>query len=86
MSPLPIEVDDAVTDGVGETLQQIPIDPGPEFDGLAGFNAALARHIRSHPSLELAPAGHATRGGTHSGDLLAGPKGPMTAFEGTATR
>ena len=62
-------------------LQRIRIDPNPEFDGLAGFNDALARHIRSHPSLKFAPSDHATRGGMHSGDLLAEPKGPMAAFE-----
>ncbi len=66
---------------IDRLLQRIWIDPTPEFDGLAGFNDALARHIRSHPSLEFAPSDHATRGGRHSGDLLAEPKGPMAAFE-----
>ena len=62
-------------------LQKIRIDPPPEFDGLAGFNAALAHHIQTHPTLEFAPSGHATRHGKHSGDLLVEPMGPMAEFE-----
>lgn len=45
------------------------------------FNAALAAHIRAHPSLVDAPASHATRQGKHSGELLLEPKGPMAAWE-----
>ena len=66
---------------IDRLLQNIHIDTPREFDGLAGFNDALAHHVRSHPSLKFAPAEHATRGGRHSGDLLALPKGPMAAFE-----
>ena len=66
---------------IDQLLQRIRIDTTAEFDGLAGFNDALARHIRTHPTLKFAPSDHATRGGMHSGDLLAEPKGPMAAFE-----
>ena len=66
---------------IDRLLQKIQIDAPPEFDDLAGFNDALARHVRSHPSLKFAPPEHATRGGRHSGDLLTKPKGPMAAFE-----
>lgn len=51
------------------------------FDDLRAFNAALAAHISAHPSLVDAPASHATRGGQHSGELLAEPRGPMAAWE-----
>ena len=51
------------------------------FDDRRAFNAALAAHICAHPSLVEAPASHATRGGRHSGELLAEPKGPMAGWE-----
>ena len=66
---------------IDRLLQKSQIDTPPEFDSLAEFNDALARHVQSHPSLKFAPPEHATRGGKHSGDLLAKPKGPMSAFE-----
>lgn len=50
------------------------------FDGIAGFNEALARHVSEHPSLTTAPEAHATRDGQHSGELLVAPMGPMAPF------
>ena len=55
------------------------------FDGLAGFNEALARHISEHPLQVPDSAGSVTRLGAipggHLGGLLSEPKGPMAAFE-----
>ncbi len=58
---------------------QITIPGG--YDGIAGFNAALAEHILRHPSLSPSPAQHATRKGRHTGELLVPPMGPMADFE-----
>lgn len=51
------------------------------YDSVAAFNKALVEHILAHPSLEYAPALHATVNGKHSGNLLAEPKGPFAEFE-----
>jgi len=48
---------------------------------LADFNQELATHILEHPTLVYEPAGHATRFGSHTGDLLAGEKGPIAIIE-----
>ncbi|MFQ5993876.1 MAG: tetratricopeptide repeat protein [Acidiferrobacterales bacterium] len=47
------------------------------FASLADFNAALAHHVRTHPTLITAPASHATRLGKHSGELLGPTAGPV---------
>jgi len=57
------------------------IDPGPDYPDLAAFNRALCEHILAHPTLAWDPAGHATRKGRHTGDLLADPAGPFERFE-----
>jgi len=62
-------------------LQRVAIEPGEGFDSTASFNAALARHVRTHPTLRSAPDDHATRGGLHSGDLLREPQGPIAALQ-----
>lgn len=54
--------------------------PPSGFADIAAFNAALAAHVLSHPTLMRAPVSHATRDGLHSGELLAGVRGPMDAF------
>jgi uncharacterized protein (TIGR02466 family) len=41
------------------------------FADIDTFNQALAAYVLAHPSLEESPIRHATRGGRHSGDLLA---------------
>ena len=51
------------------------------YANLAGFNAALAAHIETHPSLTFEPRSHATRQGRHSGELLVEPKGPFADLE-----
>ncbi len=45
------------------------------------FNRTLATHILGHPTLIYEPAGHATRHGSHTADLLAGEKGPVAIVE-----
>ncbi|MCZ6561093.1 MAG: tetratricopeptide repeat protein [Gammaproteobacteria bacterium] len=52
-----------------------------EQGSLAEFNQALVTHILEHPTLVYEPAGHATRFGSHTGDLLAGGKGPIATVE-----
>lgn len=51
------------------------------FSDLDHFNAALAHHVRTHPTLEPDPTDHATRFGKHTGNLLVEPKGPMATLE-----
>ena len=51
------------------------------FDNLAGFNSALAHHVRAHPTLDYAPRAHATRFGMHSGELLSEPEGAIGVLE-----
>jgi len=53
----------------------------PGFKDIDAFNAALAGHVSSHPTLIVSPASHATRLGKHTADLTVKPKGPVTAFE-----
>ncbi len=51
------------------------------FDGLADFNKALAHQVCTHPTLEFERAGHATRFGGHTGDLLIDAQGPVAALK-----
>jgi len=51
--------------------------PPPDFGNLEDFNAALARHVCEHPTLEYERSENATRNGRHTGDLLAEPAGPV---------
>jgi tetratricopeptide (TPR) repeat protein len=53
----------------------------PDGQTLADFNGALREHVLTHPTLSFEPEGHATRAGRHTGDLLAGDKGPVAALE-----
>lgn len=62
-------------------IQPVRFETLAGFDSLTAFNAALAAHIRAHPTLVYSPTSHATRHGRHSGELLAGDKGPMAALE-----
>ena len=74
-------------DAVGRVLDyeahvqaiRLPVPSG--FADLAAFNAALAAHAASHPTLSSAPASHATARGLHSGSLLVEPRGPVAALE-----
>ena len=51
------------------------------FASLKAFNQALADHVSNHPTLVFEPPGHATRGGSHTGELLVEPKGPTAQLE-----
>lgn len=62
-------------------LWQRKIDPPDGFETLDGFNAALAEHVLSHPSLTLSPPRNATRDGYHSGELFEEPMGPFGAYQ-----
>ena len=49
------------------------------YASIEAFNAALARHIRTHPTLQGNVM--STEHGKHTGELLRDPKGPMAAME-----
>ena len=49
------------------------------FSSMETFNAALARHVSEHPTLQANVM--STRHGKHTGELLREPKGPMGAME-----
>ncbi|HUO81863.1 MAG TPA: tetratricopeptide repeat protein [Gammaproteobacteria bacterium] len=57
------------------------VEPPARYGSLSAFNAALAAHVRSHPSLSYQRGGHATRRGAHTGNLLSGDKGPAADLE-----
>jgi tetratricopeptide (TPR) repeat protein len=50
------------------------------YGSVAEFNAALAAHVRAHPTLETEPGNNATRFGKHTGNLMADPSGPIPAL------
>lgn len=62
-------------------LQTVTIDAPAGYADLDAFNAALAAHVRGHPSLSPNRTRNATRGGHHTGNLLVEPKGPFADFE-----
>jgi len=62
-------------------VRVVELDAPEGYSGIEAFNAALARHVASHPSLERTPAGQTTRLGLQTGQLLVEPKGPIAAFE-----
>jgi uncharacterized protein (TIGR02466 family) len=62
-------------------IQPVRVEAPAGFDNLTAFNAALAAHIRAHPTLVYSPTSHATRFGRHSGELLSEPKGPVAQLE-----
>lgn len=56
---------------------EFPVPQG--YADLAAFNAALAAHVASHPTLRANVM--STMRGKHTGELLREPKGPMAAME-----
>jgi Flp pilus assembly protein TadD len=62
-------------------VRSVDLLPPAGFDSVDQFNRALAKHVLAHPSLAFEPSGHATRRGRHTGNLLAGDKGPVAALE-----
>lgn len=55
------------------------------FESSAAFNAALEAHVTAHPTLKYSPPQHATRYGMHSGELLAGERGPVAVLQDLVT-
>jgi len=47
------------------------------YESISAFNDALAKHVRSHPSLKTEPTNNATRFGKHTENLLINPSGPI---------
>jgi len=62
-------------------VKMVDLQTPDGFDSVPYFNTALAEHVLAHPSLTFEPHGHATRRGRHTGDLLAGDKGPAALLE-----
>lgn len=54
-------------------------EPSDGFESIADFNAALAAHIKTHPTLQGNVM--STEHGEHTGELLREPVGPMGAME-----
>ena len=72
--------------GLQRLLYPVTVDPTPAYPGLDDFNAALAAHVRAHPSLREGPSLQATRHGRHTGELLIEPKGPIADLEAILQR
>ena len=51
--------------------------PPNGYENISAFNDALAKYVRSHPSLKAEPANNATRFGKHTENLLVNPGGPI---------
>jgi len=56
-------------------------DTPPGFDSLEDFNEALVAHVTKHGSLMWEPPSKTTRGGSQTGELLEGDRGPVAALE-----
>lgn len=65
-------------------VMSVDIDPPEGYQNLEDFNQALTGHVLKHESLRYEPAGHATRKGHHTGDLLRYEKGPVAALQRAA--
>ena len=53
--------------------------PPTNYDDMATFNAALAAHVRNHPTLKAAPESYSMERGQSTGELLPG-QGAAAAF------
>ena len=53
--------------------------PPENFADMGVFNAALATHVRGHPTLQAAPESYSMERGKSTGELLPG-RGPASAF------
>ncbi|MDH3640748.1 MAG: putative 2OG-Fe(II) oxygenase [Gammaproteobacteria bacterium] len=60
-------------------VKAYPFEVPDGYPGIEAFNAALARHIKTHPTLQGNVM--STEHGKHTGELLVDPKGPMEAME-----
>lgn len=64
-------------------MGRVRIAPPSGWSSVAEFNAALAEHVENHPSVQFAPADHATQDGYHTGELMLEPMGPIRGLEET---
>lgn len=64
-------------------MGRLRIAPPSGWKTVADFNAALAEHVENHPSVQFAPADHATQDGYHTGELMLEPMGPIRGLEET---
>jgi len=62
-----------------EFVKTYSFEPPDRYDSIEAFNAALARHIRSHPTLQGGVM--STEHGKHTAELLKEPVGPMGVME-----
>lgn len=51
------------------------------YANMEAFNAALAEHVSSHPTLEFEMSGHATRNGGHTDHINVKPEFPVAVLE-----
>ncbi|MGI9335522.1 MAG: putative 2OG-Fe(II) oxygenase, partial [Gammaproteobacteria bacterium] len=65
-----------------DALLEVGMLPAPEgFERIEDFNAALYRHVRSHPTLNLQAHSPGCHHGHTSDELLVEPKGPLAVLE-----
>lgn len=62
-------------------MGRVRIAPPSGWETISDFNAALAEHVENHPSVQFAPADHATQDGYHTGELMLEPMGPIRGLE-----
>jgi tetratricopeptide (TPR) repeat protein len=62
----------------------VPLSPPPGYASLAAFNRDLVEFVTGHPSRRYEPAGHATRKGSHTRDLLGDEPGPAALLADAA--
>lgn len=62
-------------------MGRVRIPPPSGWETVADFNLALAEHVENHPSVQFAPADHATQDGYHTGELMLEPMGPIRGLE-----
>ena len=60
-------------------LRQEHSAPPANFANISAFNAALAAHVRNHPTLQAAPESYSMERGQSTGELLPG-RGAAAAF------
>ena len=59
-----------------ELVRAVSLATPPGYPSLAAFNRDLVEFVLRHPSRRYEPAGHATRKGSHTRDLLGNEPGP----------
>ena len=67
-------------------VRAVPLEAPPGYSSLAEFNRDLVDFVVGHPSRRYEPAGHATRKGSHTRDLLGHEPGPSGLLAEAARR